>query len=100
MSDTPLYTSASVLRYPDSQNAYAVENMCVFDEEFEKRLNSNTRLQSVFKETMRSGYHVQQDQDESVQLATLYIEHALLNRSRFAIAQKYQLSNCYHRIPS
>jgi hypothetical protein len=120
MSDTPLCTGASVLRYPNSQNAYAVENMCMFDEEFERRLNSNTRLQSVFSEIMRPSYYVQQDQDESVQLAPLYIEHALLNRARFAmvqlaplyiehallnrarfaIAQKYQLSLCYHHIPS
>jgi hypothetical protein len=28
VSDTPLYTSASVLRYPNGQTTYAVENMC------------------------------------------------------------------------
>jgi hypothetical protein len=97
------------------RNDMALEVMCLSDEEFESHLKTNDHLQRVFQTTVSewesssmedgetdsvSSQGIDRDMSETDHIAMLYIEHALLNRARFACGQKYLLSMRFKHISS
>jgi hypothetical protein len=75
-----------------------LEQLCLFDQDFERRLNASNRLRAIFERITGPGDPILHEtvQDDC---AMLYIEHALLNRARFACTQKYNFVVRYDDIP-
>jgi hypothetical protein len=99
------YKEARIVFYncgEKEQNVCCLEKMVASDKDFEKSVKANDRLRNILATTTSPGCspHQKSVLDETEPMAILFIEHALLNRARFACSQKYKLHRSYSDLPS
>ena len=87
------YVGARIIRYNVAgkpKKTSSLEYMQLFDQDFEKRLKMTQQLKRTFVKVTTSSIR-ESELNEAETMAMLYIGHALLNRARFASAQKCEL---------
>lgn len=96
------YKEAVILDYDCGEatlHICCLEHLGHFDSEFKDCLDNNELIRKVFKSLTDESDHAEQF-NEASGIAKIYIEHALLNRARFACTQKLVLSEFHKYIPS